>query len=251
MSLSDISTPPPSTDERLSTESLPALTRLLYRWGVRIINRTLARFPLLQHGIERLEEAETTIRRLRRERDEALGYLRERNQELAHYDTAARNLFSAIGETTREIEDIRQAMAAHHSHVAEHIHQLETHILRLQQSLREAAWDMQDVQSDLDSLENAVRSHHRQLNRRVEVTDLALLSMIDASREVESELDALSEQVLRQNKAFSRVYGEVGTENERLSQELNTIVAEVAQANEVTTAHIRSLEAELAALRGS
>lgn len=253
MASSDTSIQPvslaPEDGNRDTLQVLPALTRLLYRWCVGLINRTLERFPSIQHGISRLEAAETTIRRLRQERDEALGFLRERNQELAHYDAAVRNLFSAVGEVTRELDDIRQALLTHDLNVAEHIRQRENDILQLQYRLQEAAVDMQDVQTDLDSLELAVRNHLYQLGRRIEAVDMAFFDLAEAARETEGELDWLAQQINHQYKLFSRVYGESTAENERLTQEVNTLVAEAAQTNEMTAKHIRSLEKELAELR--
>jgi hypothetical protein len=255
---------------------------------VGLINRTLERFPALQHGISRLEAAEMTIRRLRQERDEALGFLRERNQELAHYDTAVRNLFSVVSEVTREMEDIRQALLTYNRHVAEHLshresnilqlqyrlqeaamdmqeaqadlddieetvrhyfHQREGDILQLQYRLQEAAVDMEEVQADLNDLELAVRRHLQQLGRRIEVADLALFGMLEVAKETEGELDLLSQQVHRQHRLFARVYGESLAENARLTQEIDTLVAEAAQTNEMTAKHIRALEQELASLR--
>ena len=247
-SLSPVSSPPESGPKD-SLQVLPALTRLVYRWCVGLINRTLERFPTLQHGISRLEAAEMTIRRLRQERDEALGFLRERNQELAHYDTAVRNLFSVVSEATREMEDIRQALLTHEMHVAEHLRQREDDILQLQYRLQEAAVDMQEVQADLDNLELAVRRHLHHLGRRIEAADLALFGMLEVAKETEGELDLLAQQAQRQHKLFSRVYGESLTEQERLTQEINTLVAEAAQTNEMTAKHIRALEQEVAALR--
>ncbi len=247
-SLSPVSFPPESGPKE-SLQVLPTLTRLVYRWCVGLINRTLERFPALQHGISRLEAAEMTIRRLRQERDEALGFLRERNQELAHYDTAVRNLFSVVSEVTREMEDIRQALLTHNMYVAEHLRQREDNILQLQYRLQEAAVDMQEVQADLDDLELALRRHLQQLGRRIEVADLALFSMFEVAKETDGELELLAQQVHRQHRLFSRVYGESHSENERLAQEINTLVAEAAQTNEVTAKHIRALEQELATLR--
>ncbi len=253
MSISDTSlspvSSPPEGGPKDSLQVLPTLTRLVYRWCVGIINRTLERFPALQHGISRLEAAEMTIRRLRQERDEALGFLRERNQELAHYDTAVRNLFAAVSEAIREMEDIRQALLTHEMNVAKHLRQREDDILQLQHRLQEAAVDMQEVQADLDDLELALRRHLQQLGRRIEVADLALFSMFEVAKETDGELDLLAQQVHRQHKLFSRVYGESHSENERLAQEINTLVAEAAQTNEVTAKHIRVLEQELATLR--
>ncbi|QUV84938.1 hypothetical protein [Chloracidobacterium aggregatum] len=286
-SLSPVSSPPESGPKD-SLQVLPALTRLVYRWCVGLINRTLERFPALQHGISRLEAAEMTIRRLRQERDEALGFLRERNQELAHYDTAVRNLFSVVSEVTREMEDIRQALLTYNRHVAEHLshresnvlqlqyrlqeaamdmqeaqadlddieetvrhyfHQREGDILQLQYRLQEAAVDMEEVQADLNDLELAVRRHLQQLGRRIEVADLALFGMLEVAKETEGELDLLSQQVHRQHRLFARVYGESLAENARLTQEIDTLVAEAAQTNEMTAKHIRALEQELASLR--
>jgi hypothetical protein len=286
-SLSPVSSPPESGPKD-SLQVLPALTRLVYRWCVGLINRTLERFPTLQHGISRLEAAEMTIRRLRQERDEALGFLRERNQELAHYDTAVRNLFSVVSEVTREMEDIRQALLTYNRHVAEHLshresnilqlqyrlqeaamdmqeaqadlddieetvrhyfHQREGDILQLQYRLQEAAVDMEEVQADLNDLELAVRRHLQQLGRRIEVADLALFGMLEVAKETEGELDLLSQQVHRQHRLFARVYGESLAENARLTQEIDTLVAEAAQTNEMTAKHIRALEQELASLR--
>ncbi len=292
MSVSDTSLSPasfpPEGGPKDSLQVLPTLTRLVYRWCVGLINRTLERFPALQHGISRLEAAEMTIRRLRQERDEALGFLRERNHELAHYDTAVRNLFSVVSEVTREMEDIRQALLTHNMHVAEHLRQREDNILQLQYRLQEAATDMQQAQADLDDIERTVRHyfhqresdilqlqyrlqeaavdmeevqadlkdiemgvrHHLQrLGRRIEVADLALFGMLEVAKETEGELDLLSQQVHRQHRLFSRAYGESLAENERLAQEIDTLVAEVAQTNEMTAKHIRALEQELAALR--
>jgi len=286
-SLSPVSSPPESGPKD-SLQVLPTLTRLVYRWCVGLINRTLERFPALQHGISRLEAAEMTIRRLRQERDEALGFLRERNQELAHYDTAVRNLFSVVSEVTREMEDIRQALLTYNRHVAEHLshresnilqlqyrlqeaamdmqeaqadlddieetvrhyfHQREGDILQLQYRLQEAAVDMEEVQADLNDLELAVRRHLQQLGRRIEVADLALFGMLEVAKETEGELDLLSQQVHRQHRLFARVYGESLAENARLTQEIDTLVAEAAQTNEMTAKHIRALEQELASLR--
>jgi len=286
-SLSPVSFPPESGPKD-SLQVLPTLTRLVYRWCVGLINRTLERFPALQHGISRLEAAEMTIRRLRQERDEALGFLRERNQELAHYDTAVRNLFSVVSEVTREMEDIRQALLTYNRHVAEHLshresnilqlqyrlqeaamdmqeaqadlddieetvrhyfHQREGDILQLQYRLQEAAVDMEEVQADLNDLELAVRRHLQQLGRRIEVADLALFGMLEVAKETEGELDLLSQQVHRQHRLFARVYGESLAENARLTQEIDTLVAEAAQTNEMTAKHIRALEQELASLR--
>ncbi len=286
-SLSPVSFPPESGPKD-SLQVLPTLTRLVYRWCVGLINRTLERFPALQHGISRLEAAEMTIRRLRQERDEALGFLRERNQELAHYDTAVRNLFSVVSEVTREMEDIRQALLTHNMHVAEHLRQREDNIFQLQYRLQEAAMDMQEAQADLDDIEQsvrhyfhqcegdmlqlqyrlqeaavdmeevqadltdlelAVRRHLQQLGRRIEAADLALFGMLEVAKETEGELDLLAQQVHRQHRLFSRVYGESLTEQERLTQEINTLVAEAAQTNEMMAKHIRLLEQELATLR--
>jgi len=286
-SLSPVSSPPESGPKD-SLQVLPTLTRLVYRWCVGLINRTLERFPALQHGISRLEAAEMTIRRLRQERDEALGFLRERNQELAHYDTAVRNLFSVVSEVTREMEDIRQALLTYNRHVAEHLshresnilqlqyrlqeaamdmqeaqadlddieetvrhyfHQREGDILQLQYRLQEAAVDMEEVQADLNDLELAVRRHLQQLGRRIEVADLALFGMLEVAKETEGELDLLSQQIHRQHRLFARVYGESLAENARLTQEIDTLVAEAAQTNEMTAKHIRALEQELASLR--
>jgi hypothetical protein len=292
MSISDTSLSPvsfpPESGPKDSLQVLPTLTRLVYRWCVGLINRTLERFPALQHGISRLEAAEMTIRRLRQERDEALGFLRERNQELAHYDTAVRNLFSVVSEVTREMEDIRQALLTYNRHVAEHLshrennilqlqyrlqeaamdmqeaqadlddieetvrhyfHQREGDILQLQYRLQEAAVDMEEVQADLNDLELAVRRHLQQLGRRIEVADLALFGMLEVAKEAEGELDLLSQQVHRQHRLFARVYGESLAENARLTQEIDTLVAEAAQTNEMTAKHIRALEQELASLR--
>jgi hypothetical protein len=292
MSISDTSLSPvsfpPESGPKDSLQVLPTLTRLVYRWCVGLINRTLERFPALQHGISRLEAAEMTIRRLRQERDEALGFLRERNQELAHYDTAVRNLFSVVSEVTREMEDIRQALLTYNRHVAEHLshresnilqlqyrlqeaamdmqeaqadlddieetvrhyfHQREGDILQLQYRLQEAAVDMEEVQADLNDLELAVRRHLQQLGRRIEVADLALFGMLEVAKETEGELDLLSQQVHRQHRLFARVYGESLAENARLTQEIDTLVAEAAQTNEMTAKHIRALEQELASLR--
>ena len=292
MSISDTSLSPvsfpPESGPKDSLQVLPTLTRLVYRWCVGLINRTLERFPALQHGISRLEAAEMTIRRLRQERDEALGFLRERNQELAHYDTAVRNLFSVVSEATREMEDIRQALLTYNRHVAEHLshresnilqlqyrlqeaamdmqeaqadlddieetvrhyfHQREGDILQLQYRLQEAAVDMEEVQADLNDLELAVRRHLQQLGRRIEVADLALFGMLEVAKETEGELDLLSQQVHRQHRLFARVYGESLAENARLTQEIDTLVAEAAQTNEMTAKHIRALEQELASLR--
>lgn len=292
MSTGDVSlsptSAPPERQERHGLEQLPTLTRLLYRWCVGLINRTLERFPGLRHGLARLEAAETTIRRLRLERDEALGFLRERNNELAHYDTALRNLFAAVGEVGRELDAVQRDVVSHQQKVAEHVGQLVNHILQLQQSLREAALDMQEAQADLDAVAAAFRRHQERveqltlqlqqrlweaaldmedaqteldgiartfrnhqsaLDRRIGLKDMALLSMLDAAREAEAEMDLLTQHVQRHQKVFSRTYHEALAENNRLSQELETIVAEVAQTNSLTAAHIQALEAELAALR--
>ncbi|MGQ9896411.1 MAG: hypothetical protein ACUVR8_02460 [Acidobacteriota bacterium] len=253
MSDSDVSIQPvslaPESSHRDPLQALPTLTRLVYRWCVGLINRTLERFPALQHGINRLEAAEVTIRRLRQERDEALGFLRERNHELAHYDTAIRNLFSVVSEVTHEMEDIRRALLTHRMNVAEHIQRHENDILQLQFRLEEAAGDMQEAQADLDGIELAVRGHLHRLGRRIEAGDLALLGMLEVVKETEEELDCLAHQLYRQHKLFSRVHGESVAENERLTQEINTLVAEAAQTNEVTAKHIRALEQELDALR--
>ncbi|OYT71334.1 MAG: hypothetical protein CFK52_08195 [Chloracidobacterium sp. CP2_5A] len=250
MPLSDISVPPPSSAERLSIQQLPLLTRLMYRWCASVINRALARFPTLQHQLHRLEEAETTIRRLRQERDEALGFLRERNYELERYDMAARNFFSAVNETSRELEDIRQALLTHQARVADHVQQLESYILSLQQSLQEAASDMQDAQSDLDGIELTFLEHRRQVDERIRRTSAATFDLFNTLREAELELETLERQALQYQKTTSRVYGEAVNESERLSRELDTIVAEVAQTNDLTAAHIKKLETELASLRG-
>ncbi len=252
MPLNDISISPSfssAPSERLSVRQLPALTRLIYGWCASVVNRALARFPTLQHGLHRLEEAEQTIRRLRQERDEALGFLRERNYELERYDTAARNFFSAVNEASRELEDIRQALLTHQARVADHAEQLKLYILRLQQSLREAALDMEDAQSELDGIKSAFQDHRRQVDERVRRAGTATLDLFNALQEAESELAILERQARRHQKTTSRVYGEAAAENERLSRELNVIVAEVAQTNNLTVAHINQLEAELAALR--
>ncbi|MCS7080103.1 MAG: hypothetical protein NZ585_08640 [Chloracidobacterium sp.] len=245
VSPSPTSAPP----EQYGLQRLPTVTRVLYRWCVSLINRTLERFPGLRHGIKRLEVAETTIRQLRYERDEALGFLRERNNELAHYDTALRNFFAAVGEVTRELEAIRRDVAAHQARVAEHTEQLVNHILYLQQRLREAALDMQEAQADLDAIASAFRSHQAQLDRRIGQKDMALLGTLDAAQEAETELELFVQQVDHYQRALLRVYREAMAENARLSQELETIVAEVAQTNSQTAAYIQALEAELAALR--
>ncbi len=292
MSKDDLSLSPtsaaPEQQVRHGLEQLPTLTRLLYRWCVGLINRTLERFPGLQHGLTRLEAAETTIRRLRLERDEALGFLRERNNELAHYDTALRNLLAAAGEVSRDLDAIRQSALVHQTRIVEHINQLVNHILQLQHSLQVAASDMQEAQTELDAVTLAVRhyqarvehltqqlqqslweasldmaaigteldgitsafrDHQAQLDRRIGLKDMALLNLLDASRQAEAELDLLTQQVQRHQKVFSRTYHAALAENNRLSQELETIVAEVAQTNSLTAAHIQALEAELAALR--
>jgi DNA repair exonuclease SbcCD ATPase subunit len=286
-SLSPVSFPPESA-QRDSLQVLPFLTRLVYRWCIRLINRMLERFPTLQHGITRLEAAETTIRRLRQERDEALKFLRERNHELAHYDTAVRNLLSAIHEVTHEIADLQQVIRTYGEKVAEHLCQREHDILQLQYHLQEAVKDMKEVQADLDNIETLLCSHlHRlarqietseltlsdlivaahevqsdlnaleeqfhkhfhQLGQRVHVSDLALLGILEAAKKTTEELDLLEQQVEHQHKTFLHAYSEATAENERLSQEINTLVAEFAQTNEMTANYIRSLEEELAMLR--
>jgi hypothetical protein len=108
---------------------------------------------------------------------------------------------------------------------------------------------MEEVQADLNDLELAVRRHLQQLGRRIEVADLALFGMLEVAKETEGELDLLSQQVHRQHRLFARVYGESLAENARLTQEIDTLVAEAAQTNEMTAKHIRALEQELASLR--